>query len=197
MVQQLQDLLNELIAQTAPAAPTIPQVIFALVATFSAACALLVVLARNLFHNALALVGTLFGVAALYALLEAEFLAVSQVLVYVGAIATLITFAIMLTRGMMYGPTSPLNRQAGTAAMIIALLFMVLGGLVASMPWPKGEVVLDTITWGQYANLDTGEAIIASLGEKFVTTYLVPFELMAVLLLVALAGAIMLARDRQ
>ncbi len=197
MVQQLLDLLNELIAQTAPTAPTIPQIIFAIMATFAAVCALLVVLARNLFHNALALVGTLFGVAALYALLEAEFLAVSQVLVYIGAIATLITFAIMLTRGMMYGPTSPLNRQAGTAAMIVALLFVVLGGLVASMPWPKGDVVLDTITWGQYANLDTGEAIIASLGEKFVTTYLVPFELMAVLLLVALAGAIMLARDRQ
>ncbi len=197
MVQQLQDLLNELIAQTAPTAPTIPQIIFALMAIFAAVCALSVVLARNLFHNALALVGTLFGVAALYALLEAEFLAVSQVLVYVGAIATLITFAIMLTRGMMYGPTSPLNRQAGTAAMVIALLFVVLGGLVAKMPWPKGDVVLSTITWGQYANLDTGEAIIASLGEKFVTTYLVPFELMAVLLLVALAGAIMLARDRQ
>ncbi|MEZ4616324.1 MAG: NADH-quinone oxidoreductase subunit J [Caldilineaceae bacterium] len=98
---------------------------------------------------------------------------------------------------MMYGPTSPLNRQAGTAAMSVALLFVVLGGLVAGMPWPQGEVVLDTVTWGQYGDLGTGEAIIASLGEKFVTTYLVPFELMAVLLLVALAGAIMLARDRQ
>ncbi len=197
MVEHLQELIHELLAQTAPSAPTIQQVIFAVIATFAGVCALLVVLARNLFHNALALVGTLFGVAAIYALLEAEFLAVSQVLVYVGAIATLITFAIMLTRGMMYGPTSPLNRQAGTAAMIIALLFSVLGGLVAGMPWPQGNVVLDTVVWGQFGHLDTGEAIIASLGEKFVTTYLVPFELMAVLLLVALAGAIMLARDRQ
>jgi len=197
MVEQLLDLINELIAQTAPVPPTIPQIVFAVMATFSAICALLVVLARNLFHNALALVGTLFGVAALYALLEAEFLAVSQILVYVGAIATLITFAIMLTRGMMYGPTSPLNRQAGTAAMIIGLLFAVLGGLMASMPWPQGEIALDSVTWGQFTDLDTGEAIIASLGEKFVTVYLVPFELMAVLLLVALAGAIMLARDQQ
>jgi len=197
MIEQLQDLINELMLQTAPTVPTIQQVVFVVMATFAAVCALLVVLARNLFHNALALVGSLFGVAAIYALLEAEFLAVSQVLVYVGAIATLITFAIMLTRGMMYGPTSPLNRQAGTAAMMVALLFSVLGGLVAMMPWPQGETTLEAITWGQFGHLGTGEAIIASLGEKFVTTYLVPFELMAVLLLVALAGAIMLARDRQ
>ena len=110
MVEQLQSLITTLMEQTAPTVPTIQQVIFAILATFSAICALLVVLARNLFHNALALVGTLFGVAAIYALLEAEFLAVSQVLVYVGAIATLITFAIMLTRGMMFGNTSPANR---------------------------------------------------------------------------------------
>lgn len=197
MVEQLTQLIELLIAQTAPTVPTIPQVIFALMGTFAALCALMVVLTRNLFHSALALVGTLFGVAALYALLEAEFLAVSQVLVYIGAISTLITFAIMLTRGMMFGATSPLNRQAGTAAMIVILLFLVLSGLVSSMPWPTGEVALNTLDWGKYASLGTGQAIIANLGEQFVTNYLVPFELMAVLLLVALAGAIMVARDRQ
>lgn len=196
MIEQLTDLITTLLEQTAPTIPSIQQVVFALLATFSAICALLVVLGRNLFHSALALVGTLFGVAALYALLEAEFLAVSQVLVYVGAIATLITFAIMLTRGMMFGDTSPVNRQAGTAAMVIGLLVVVLGGLVAGMPWPQGETVLADLNWGQYSNLGTGEAIIANLGAQFVTYYLVPFELMAVLLLVALAGAIMLARDR-
>lgn len=81
-------------------------------ALFTAFCALMVVGARNLFHNALALVGTLFGVAGIYALLEARFLAVSQILVYVGAISTLITFAIMLTRGMMYGAFIA-SQQAG------------------------------------------------------------------------------------
>lgn len=197
MVEQLTQVIEQLIAQTAPTAPTIPQIIFAVMGTFAAICALMVVLTRNLFHSALALVGTLFGVAALYALLEAEFLAVSQVLVYVGAISTLITFAIMLTRGMMFGATSPLNRQAGTAAMIVTLLFFVLAGLVSGMPWPNGGVILDTLDWGKYAPLGTGQAIIANLGDQFVTSYLVPFELMAVLLLVALAGAIMVARDRQ
>ena len=197
MIEQLQQLGEQLMAQTAPTIPTLQQVIFVGMALFAAACALMVVFARNLFHSALALVGTLFAVAGIYALLEAEFLAVSQVLVYIGAISTLITFAIMLTRGMMYGPTSPLNRQAGTASMIVALLFVVLGGLVAYMPWSNESLDLSTLDWGVFADRPTGEAIIASLGQKFVTTNLVPFELMAVLLLVALAGAILLARDRE
>lgn len=197
MIEQLRQLGEQLIAQTAPTIPSLQQVIFVGMAIFAAACALMVVLARNLFHSALALVGTLFAVAGIYALLEAEFLAVSQVLVYIGAISTLITFAIMLTRGMMYGATSPLNRQAGTATMIIGLLFVVLGGLVTYMPWPKEALDLSTLSWGAFSDRNTGEAIIASLGQKFVTTYLVPFELMAVLLLVALAGAILLARDRE
>lgn len=198
MIEQLEQLGLQLMEQTAPTIPTIQQVVFVGMALFAAACALMVVFARNLFHSALALVGTLFAVAGIYALLEAEFLAVSQVLVYIGAISTLITFAIMLTRGMMYGPTSPLNRQAGTASMIVALLFVVLGGLVTHMPWSHEALDLTTLDWGAFAaNRTTGEAIIASLGQKFVTTYLVPFELMAVLLLVALAGAILLARDRE
>ncbi len=197
MIEQLNQLIEQLLLQTAPTVPSIQQVVFVLLAIPAAAAALTVVLARNLFHSALALVGTLFAIAGIYALLEAEFLAVSQILVYVGAISTLITFAIMLTRGMMYGATSPLNRQAGTAIMIMALLFAVLGGLVAWMPWPQDPVALDTLSWGIFSGRSTGEAIIASLGQKFVTTYLVPFELMAVLLLVALAGAILLARDRQ
>ncbi|GIV77129.1 NADH-quinone oxidoreductase subunit J [Litorilinea aerophila] len=165
--------------------PTVQQVIFILIGLFTAVSALLVVVAPNLFHNALALVATFFGVTGLYVLLEAEFLAVSQVLIYVGAISTLITFAIMLTRGMMYGRTSPTNQQRLAAAIMAVLFFLVLAGLLVHVPWPVVG-----------AELKAGEAIIADLGELFVTTYLIPFELMALLLLVALAGALMLARDR-
>ncbi|MCB0091623.1 MAG: NADH-quinone oxidoreductase subunit J [Caldilineaceae bacterium] len=172
--------LDELIAQL----PTFQQFIFVQVALFTAVMALLVVLARNLFHNALALVGALFGVAGLYALLEAEFLAVSQVLIYVGGISTLITFAIMLTRGMMFGDTSPNNRQAGTAAIVIGTMFSVMVGFLLQVPWQEA-----------YVELGDGQAIIANLGRLFVNEYLIPFEMMALLLLVVLAGAIMLARD--
>jgi NADH:ubiquinone oxidoreductase subunit 6 (subunit J) len=165
--------------------PTIQQIIFMGIALFTMAGALVTVVAPNLFHNAMGLVATFFGVAGIYILLEAEFLAVSQVLVYVGAISTLITFAIMLTRGMMQGKTSSTNRQVLSTAIISVLLFLVIIGIVLNVAWPSvGEELIG------------GEELIADLGEMFVTSYVVPFMLMAVLLLIALAGAVMLARDR-
>ena len=109
----------------------------------------------------------------------------SQVLVYVGAISTLITFAIMLTRGMMQGKSASTNRQMLSTSIVVGLLFLVMIGILLNVAWP---------TVG--AELNPGEELIADLGEMFVTTYVVPFELMAVLLLIALAGAIMLARDQ-
>jgi len=164
--------------------PTIQQVVFLGLAAFVAVTALSVVLSRNLFHSALALVGSLFGVAGIYLLLEAEFLAVSQILVYIGAISTLIAFAIMLTRGLMFGHTSPNNRQLLPVSIISILLFVVLGGILAGVPWP--EVGSD---------LQGAEAMISDLGVAFATTYVIPFEAVGVLLLVALVGAVMLARD--
>jgi NADH-quinone oxidoreductase subunit J len=132
------------------------------------------------------LVASFFGVAGIYFIAEAEFVGVSQVLVYVGAISTLITFAIMLTRGMMFGATSPRNRQSGTAAIITVLTFLVLAALMGAVPWPQvGDPITD------------GEAVIARIGSMFVNEYVVAFELLALLLLVALAGAIILARDRK
>lgn len=175
--------LLELLAE-API-PTFHQFVFVQVALFTAVMSLLVVISRNLFHSALSLVGTLFGVAGIYALLEAEFVAVSQVLIYVGGISTLITFAIMLTRMMMFGSTAPLNRQAGTAAIIVGTILFVLLGLIYQVPWPQEAV-----------DLPESEGMIALLGQRFVTDYLIPFEMMALLLLVVLAGGIMLARDK-
>ena len=167
------EILSELFPP--PPIPTIQQAIFIALALFTVVSALIVAVAPNLFHNALGLVATFFGVAGLYALLEAEFLAVSQILIYVGAISTLITFAIMLTRGMMYGRTSPVNKNMLTSSIMASLLFFVLWGLLANVPWPEVG-----------AELPDGELIIARLGELFVTTYLIPFEMMALLLLVAL-----------
>ena len=162
------------------------QFVFFGIALVTIVGALLVVLSRNLFHSALGLVLSFFGVAGVYFISEAEFVGVSQILVYVGAISTLITFAIMLTRGMMFGTTSPRNRQSGTAAIITALTFVVLAALMRAVPWPQsGEAIPD------------GEAVIARIGSMFVNEYFVAFELLALLLLVALAGAIVLARDRK
>ncbi len=172
--------------QFIPPIPSLQEAVFLPIAIFTIVMALVVVASRNLFHSALGLVGTFFGVAGIYALLEAEFLAVSQVMIYVGAIATLITFAVMLTRNMMFGATSPINPQWVAAAIMATLFGAIIIGLMQQVPW--GEDV---------AILGNGEVIIAQLGALFVTTYLIPFQMMALLLLVALAGAIMLARDRR
>ncbi|MBI3912889.1 MAG: NADH-quinone oxidoreductase subunit J, partial [Chloroflexi bacterium] len=85
--------------------------------------ALITVGARNLLHSALGLVVALVGVAAIYFLLEAEFLAVVQILIYVGAIAVLLLFAIMLTRGLMTGNLQAFNGQWIAAAIVAVLLF--------------------------------------------------------------------------
>ncbi len=164
--------------------PTVQQAIFGAVALMTAVAGLLVVIHRNLFHCALALIATLFGVAGVYILLEAEFLAVTQVLVYVGAIATLITFAIMLTKGIMFGVTASNNHSAFIVASIALLLFLMLAGVVDRVPWLTGDPALSP-----------DETLIADLGWQFVTTYGLALELIGLLLLIALVGAVMLARD--
>ncbi len=166
--------------------PPIQQLVFIPLALFVALSALLTVTTRNLFHSALGLVATLFGAAAIYAMLEAEFVAVAQVLIYIGAISTLIAFAIMLTRGMMFGRTSPNNRQVLASVTVVGLLFAVLLGLSVNAEWAVAE---------EPAVID-GAASIAALGAAFVGEYLIAFELLALLLLVALSGALVLARDR-
>ena len=113
--------------------PTFQQVVFVMIAGFVAVAGLATVFADNLFHSALGLVATLFGVAGIFVLLEAEFVAVSQVLVYVGAISTLITFAIMLTRGMMFGRTAVRNRQ--WLASLLLTLFS------AWRPWASSPIL--------------------------------------------------------
>lgn len=176
----------EILTQFMPPLPTLEQSIFLGIAVLTIAGALIVVLARNLFHSALGLIASFFGVAGVYFIAEAEFVGVSQILIYVGAISTLITFAIMLTRGMMFGATSPRNRQSGTAAIMTILTFVVLAALMNAVPWPQAGVAITD-----------GEAIIANLGSMFVNEYVVAFQLLALLLLVSLAGAIVLARDRK
>ncbi len=159
------------------------QIVFLLISAMILGCGLMVVLSRNLFHSALWLIGSFFGVAALYALLEAEFLAVAQILIYIGAISTLIVFATMLTRGMMLGRMQMANFQSGISAVVAVLLMGLLMLVLLQVNWPVQAAAVPDNT-------------IAMIGEAFVSAYVVPFEVVSVLLLVALVGAIMIARER-
>jgi NADH-quinone oxidoreductase subunit J len=168
---------------------TIDQVIFLLCAALILGSAIMVVTTRNLLHAALWLVATLFGVAVLFAILQAAFLAVVQVVVYIGAIAILFIFAVMLTRREMLDQGQQ-TRGPWWVAAIVALLLLT------------GLIVLLT---GQPASYQTATAIPASvdtlrsLGNALVSpdAYVLPFEAASVLLLAALLGAVYVATGKE
>jgi NADH:ubiquinone oxidoreductase subunit 6 (subunit J) len=144
----------------------------------------LVVTTRSLFRSALWLILAFFGIAGLFVLLNAEFLAVAQVLIYVGAISTLIIFAIMLSRGVMDPAARRFNDQWGLVAGFGAVLFVLLAAILTRVQWPvsAGPVPPDAIQL---------------LGSDFVNAYVIPFEVASVLLVVAMIGAIIIARERE
>jgi NADH-quinone oxidoreductase subunit J len=150
--------------------------------------ALLVVTTRNLVHAALWLILALFGVAALFVLLTAPFLAVAQVVIYVGAISILLIFAIMLTRRLAEDTGPQVNPGWGWAALVSVAL---LGGLVWLLSNWQG-------LFSTPPALEAGADPLRELGQALVSPahYVLPFEVASVLLLAALIGAIMVAWER-
>jgi len=159
------------------------QILFLIIAAFTLLMALGTVLARNLFHAALFLIGVFFGIAVIFILLEAEFLAMAQIIIYIGAIVTLIVFAIMLSKNVMSKEAGAYNRNWYFALGGVVFLFLILGWLLIQMPF-------ETVT------AEVPADAIQQIGQGFVGHYVVPFEVASILLLVALVGAIMLARER-
>lgn len=164
------------------------QIIFGLTALLILFSALRVVTTRNMVHAALWLIATLFGVAVLYALLQAGFLAVVQVVVYIGAIAILFIFAVMLTRREMRDRGPQLNRGWPLAALISLAVFAGLAALLYSAP-VSGELAADI----------SGQDTLAALGQALVSpdAYVLPFEVASVLLLAALVGAVYVAVNKK
>lgn len=163
---------------------TIMQLVFVVLAVAAIGSAIGVVTSRNIFYSALFLIACLFMVAGFYVLLEAPFLAAVQVLVYVGAIAVLIIFAVMLTERMMSKETSAWNEQWWVALVVAICLAAVLVYVVATASWPVTEAPA------------APDAIVA-LGKTLMSTYVLPFEVASVLLLMALIGAIVVAREEK
>lgn len=161
------------------------QIIFLGVAAATLASAIAVVTVRNLVHAALALIVTLFSVAVLFVLLEAGFLAVVQVVLYIGAIAILIIFAIMLTRRVMQDIGPQTNRMWWVAALLAVVLFAALWFVLPQVTFP-------ITAGGVPANS------LQVLGRSMVdpNLYALPFEVASVLLVVALIGSIVVAGDK-
>ncbi|MEW5827564.1 MAG: NADH-quinone oxidoreductase subunit J [Chloroflexota bacterium] len=165
------------------------QIIFILSALVILGAAVMVVSTKNLVHAALYLVATLFGVAVLFALLDATFLTVVQVVVYIGAIAILFIFAIMLTRREMRDQGEQLNGGWGAAALIGLLTF---GGLFLLLGNWRGF-------GATAAALPSGFDGVVELGTALVSTdaFVLPFEVASVLLLAALIGAVYVAGTKK
>jgi NADH-quinone oxidoreductase subunit J len=172
---------------------TIQQVVFILISLFTIISAIVVVTDRNLFRAAIALMASFLGVAGLYILLEAGFLAVAQLLVYIGAISILLIFAIMMTRRLMQTVESPFNSQPiwGLAAAILAFILLAV---VALRTWPTSKYPAPAEVSGVVI-----EAGVKQLGALLVSpeAYVIPFEVASVLLLAALVGAVFLARPEK
>jgi len=157
-------------------------VVFYVFALLTILSACVVVFSRNVVYSAFGLLFTFMGVAGLYVLLHADFLAVTQVLVYVGGILVLILFGVMLTSKVV-----SVDMKTGSIQTIPALvLAAVVGGTLAGIFYA---------TWKGTAAPALGpETTTPGLGTQLMTSYLLPFEIASVVLVVALVGAAMTAR---
>ncbi len=165
------------------------QMIFVVLAAVILGSGLLVVTTRNIVHAALWLIVTLFGVAALYAYLNAGFLAVVQVVIYIGAIAILFIFAVMLTRKEMRDRGPQLNAGWWLSGIVALIMFGGLFLLVRS--WDG--------FWKPAADIPAGFDAVGQLGNALISpnAFVLPFEIASVLLLAALIGAVYVAFSRK
>jgi NADH-quinone oxidoreductase subunit J len=171
------------------AATKVDAVTFVLAAFIVLGGALGVILARNPVHSALMLVMTLFGIAVLFVLQEAHFLAAVQVIVYAGAIVVLFLFVIMLlgVDREEAVEAEPLRGQRPAALITGVLSFGLFILLGATAHWATGQ----PSTAGKASGVGTN---VEKLARSIFTRYLLPFELTSALLVIAVVGAVVLAR---
>lgn len=175
--------MTHLTGHTVPVilAVTFPDLLFFFLAGLILVCSLMVAFSRNIIHSAFCLLGVFTGVAGLYGLLSANFLATVQILVYVGGVLIIILFAIMLTRAIQDARHSNPSTGLVSACVIGAIVAAILIIIAVGFPWkvkPVGEV----------------GSTVPGIGEALLGRFLIPFEVLSVLLLAALVGAVHLIR---
>lgn len=143
--------------------------------------AFMVVTLKNIFHSLLFLILCFFSIAGIYVLLSAEFVAAVQVLIYVGAITVLLIFAIMLT-AQLYSPSiRQSNEQVIPGLLVVGALLVVTLSVLGRTSWRISTQGIE------------GQSTV-SIGKALLTTYVLPFEVVSLVLLAALIGAIIIAR---
>jgi NADH:ubiquinone oxidoreductase subunit 6 (subunit J) len=167
---------------------TLVQIAFYFFAAITAAAALVILLTRQVLYAAYALLLALLGIAALYVLAGADFIAVTQIMVYVGGILVLLIFGVMLTnRQQDVMITGPINRVAGLVvgcALFLVMLYTIRAAAFEESSWIKQSIESGTL-------LHT--STVPGIGIQLMTYFVLPFEVAGILLLVALMGAAHLA----
>lgn len=168
---------------------TISSVFFFFIALATLLCALMVVISSKLVHSAFWLIASFLGIAVIFVLLDASFLAVVQVVIYVGAIAVLIIFAIMLTRNIA-SDSGPRFNENWSWAVGIAL-FMFAASMLMISAFPGFDVAAQPFK-------ERGD-LVKSLGQALVDPngFGLPFEVASILLVAALIGSVFIAQERK
>ena len=162
-------------------------IVFFIFSTLSVGAGLITVLSKKLMHSAIGLLFTLFGVAGLYVLLAADFLAIVQVMVYIGGILTLIIFGVMLTSRV-----TDIERKTGAKDNVTMIAGIVLGlGSAAFLSY-----VFVSTNWLEESISELPEETLPQIGTLLMTNYIAAFIVSAVLLLVAFIGAALIARRK-
>ena len=157
--------------------------VFYIFALLTIGSALVVVTVRNIVHAAFSLMVTLFSIAGLYVFLQADFLAATQVIVYVGGILVLILFGVMMTSGRLDMKLKMERGQLLWGGLATVLIFSLLLGVVRRTPWKVQE------------DLSSVEGTTSQIGRAILQKeFLLPFEIASVILLVALIGAVLISR---
>jgi NADH-quinone oxidoreductase subunit J len=166
----------------APAAgPGLPDVLFYVVAAVTVAGAAGVALSRNILYSAIGLLMALLGAGSLYVFLSADFVAVTQLLVYIGGVLVLVLFAVMLTNRITEVNVSNSSFGLFGGALLFVAVAPVLLAVVAYAPWPAAAPAALAPT-------------TATIGNGFLTKWLLPFEVASLVLLATLIGAVVIAR---
>ena len=160
------------------------ELIFYIIAFSACVFALLTVLSRDIFHSAVWLAMTLLSVSGVYFYLDAEFLGVIQILVYVGGITTLFIFAIKLTASIGDKSVRQANEQVLSSGIVVLILFFLLLKAINESSWSARLPVSEPFSLKQ-------------IGESLLTTYVLPFEFISLILLAAMIGAIVIGKVKK
>ncbi len=160
------------------------EIVFIAVALLTTVPCLIVVFSRNVLYSAFALFFTFLGTSGLYFFLDAEFLAITQVVVYIGGVSVLLLFAILLTKNIdEIRKTNMISRSRMALAGLGALTLLLTFGYAL-----QGSV------WADQENKAYPATTIKGLGDLLLGKYLLPFEVASILLLAVLVGSLVIAR---